>query len=122
MPEEKRRFSRIAFKVAAELTVAGMSFSTDHIDNLSIGGCLFPSSRNFPIETPCRIIISLDGAGDSPKVTVTGKIMRCDQYGIGVRFTGIDPDSLFHLHNIIRYNAPDPDQIEQEIDDHPGLV
>lgn len=122
MPEEKRRFSRIVFRVAAELMVADTSFTADHIENLSVGGCLFPLSRSFPIGTACRVVISLDGAIDSPKVTVMGEIVRSDPERAGIRFTGIDPDSLFHLHNILRYNASDPDRIEQEIDDHPGLV
>jgi Tfp pilus assembly protein PilZ len=122
MPEEKRRFSRIVFRVAAELTVAGMSFSADHIENLSVGGCLFPLSRSFSVGTACRVVITLNGAIDGPKVTVAGEVVRSDPERVGIKFTGIDPDSLFHLHNIIRYNAPDPDRIEQEIDDHPGLV
>ena len=48
--------------------------------------------------------------------------MRSDQEMTGIKFTGIDPDSLFHLHNILRYNAVDPDRVEQEIDEHPGLI
>jgi hypothetical protein len=122
MPNEKRRFSRIEFRVATELMVNDATFTADSIDNLSVGGCLFPISESFPVGTSCRIVISLDGDVDSPKVRVAGKIVRCDPERIGIKFTGIDPDSLFHLHNILRYNAPDPDQIELEINDHPGLV
>jgi hypothetical protein len=122
MPKEKRRFSRIMFRVAAELTIADMSFTADQIENLSVGGCLFPIPRSFPVGTACRVVIFLNGATDDPKVTIIGEIVRNDPERAGIKFTGIDPDSLFHLHNILRYNAPDPDQIEQEIDDHPGLV
>jgi hypothetical protein len=67
-------------------------------------------------------VISLAGAMNGPEVMVNGKIVRSDQGMIGIKFTGIDPDSLFHLHNILRYNAPNPDQIEQEIDKHPGII
>lgn len=122
MPEEKRRFSRIVFRVAAELTVDDKTFTAEQIENLSVGGCLFPTSETFPLGTACRVVISLDGAVGSPTVSVAGKIVRCDPERVGVRFTGIDPDSLFHLHNILRFNATDPDQIEMEIDDHPGLI
>jgi hypothetical protein len=122
MPKEKRKFSRVIFRVAAEMTVGDATFTVDEIENLSVGGCLFPASRSFPIGTPCRVVISLDEAIDSPKVMVTGEIVRSDPERIGIKFVAIDPDSLFHLHNILRYNALDPDQIEQEIDDHPGLL
>ena len=122
MPSEKRKFSRIAFRVAAEIQVEDATFTVQQIENISVGGCLFPTSRSFAVGTPCRVIISLDGAVDAPKVAANGEIVRSDQEMTGIKFTGIDPDSLFHLHNILRYNAVDPDRVEQEIDEHPGLI
>ena len=122
MPSEKRKFSRISFRVAAEIQVEDATFTVQQIENISVGGCLFPSSRSFTVGAPCRVIISLDGTVDAPKVAVDGEIVRSDQEKIGIKFTGIEPDSLFHLHNILRYNAADPDRVEQEIDQHPGLV
>jgi hypothetical protein len=122
MPREKRKFSRIAFRVAAEIRVDDATFTVQQIENISVGGCLFSASRSFTVGTPCRVIISLDGAVGAPKVTINGEIVRSDQEKIGIKFTGTDPNSLFHLHNIVRDNAPDPDQIEQEIKEHPGLV
>ena len=122
MPSEKRKFSRIAFRVAAEIRVDDATFTVHQIENLSVGGCLFPASRSFTVGAPCRVIISLEGAVDAPKVEADGEIVRSDQEKIGIKFTGIDPDSLYHLHNILRYNAADPDRVEQEIDQHPGLI
>jgi len=37
----------------------------------------------------------LGHAPDSPKVQVNGEIIRCDPEKIGIKFTGIDPESLF---------------------------
>ena len=122
MLQEKRRFSRIVFKVTAELSIEDRIFTADQIENLSVGGCLFPASGNFPLGTACKVVILLAGALGSPLVSVTGRIVRSDPDRVGVKFTGIDPDSLFHLHNILRFNTSDPDQIELEIDDHPGLI
>jgi len=119
MAEEKRRFSRIGFQVAAELTVYDATLKTAQLENLSIGGCLFETSQEFPRDTPCQLTILLDGTAE--KILVAGVIVHSEQGKTGIRFTGIAPDSLFHLRNIIRYNAPDPDQIDQEIGDHPGL-
>jgi PilZ domain len=122
MPEEKRRFSRIVFKVAAELKVGSTILTTKTVENLSVGGCLLPVSGTFPLGNPCRVTLHLDHTPNSLKVRVSGEIIRCDPAKIGIKFTGIDPDSLFHLHNILRYNASDPDRIEEEIENHPGLV
>ncbi len=41
MSTEKRRFSRIGFNMAAELTVQGRVYSFSPVDNLSVGGCSF---------------------------------------------------------------------------------
>jgi len=122
MPEEKRRFSRIAFNVSAELKVGKTILSTRKIDNLSVGGCLLPISGPFPIGTPCDVVIVLNHIANALRVRVKGKITRCDPAKTGIRFTTIDPENLHHLHNILRYNAPDPDRIEEEIEKRPGLV
>jgi hypothetical protein len=55
-------------------------------------------------------------------VDVEGEIVRKDSEMAAIRFTRIDPDSLFHLRNIVRYNASDPDRVEDEIEQHPGLI
>ena len=64
----------------------------------------------------------MTGTTSELSIQVKGKIMRCDARAIAIKFTGIDPDSLFHLQNIIRYNSPDPEAAEREIQDHPGIV
>jgi hypothetical protein len=120
MSKEKRRFSRIVFQVAAELTIQDTTLKTEQLENLSIGGCLFQTSLEFPKDTPCRLTISLDGT--AVQVLVAGVVVRQEQEKIGVKFTKIDPDSLFHLRNIIRYNAQDPDKVDQEISDRPGIL
>lgn len=122
MSEEKRRFSRIAFNVSAELKVGRTILSTRTIDNLSVGGCLLPISGPFSIGTPCDVVIILDHIANALKVRVKGEITRCDHAKIGIKFTTIDPENLYHLHNILRYNAQDPDRIEEEIEKRPGLV
>ena len=122
MSEEKRRFSRILFKVAADMMVGATTLTTETIENLSVGGCLLPVQDTFAAGTPCRVAIRLGTAPDDIKVEIVGEILRCDSAGIGIRFTSIDPESLYHLHNILRYNAADPDRIEEEIERRPGLV
>lgn len=119
---DKRRFSRIGFKMAAELTVDGRVYPFSQVNNLSIGGCLFETSEVFKEGTSCRFWLPLEATDADLGVEVFGEIVRCDGTIVSVRFTKIDPNSLFHLQNIIRYNAPDPEKIENEINEHPGIV
>lgn len=122
MTENRRRFSRVRFNVNAQFHLQGQAFDVDALYNLSIGGCLVNLPGTFPVGTPCRVDILLNPDAENMIVTVDGEVVRTDQEGVAVKFTQIDPNSLFHLQNIIRYNASDTEKIEQEIDEHPGIV
>ncbi len=119
MAEEKRRFSRIFFNVRAKLTVAGCDYHIDRIANLSVGGCLLEIAEKVSVGSACTFTIFLSGLDAG--VTVLGEIVRAGNGEISLKFTSIEPDNLFHLQNIIRYNAANADVIEKEISTHPGL-
>lgn len=118
---EKRKFSRIALNIPATLTIGETIHSLQSINNLSVGGCSLDMALNVSPGTACRLWIPLDSTNPGLGIDVKGEILRCTGETMGIRFDSITPESLFHLHNLIRYNAPDPDQIEQEISLHPGL-
>ncbi len=119
MTDNKRRFSRIFFNVRAKLDVDGTVYTVDRIANLSVGGCLLEIDGKFPLGSDCKFTILLPRK--EPGVDVFGEIIRAGSGEISLKFTKIDPENLFHLQNIIRYNAEDPDAIEEEINIHPGL-
>ena len=121
MSDDNRRFTRIPFKMHTEITVDDRTYSTDNITNLSVGGCLLPVKVDLEPETPCRIAITLEGTTDEMAIRIEGEIVRATPEGLAVKFVRIDPESLFHLQNIIRYNSPDADAIESEITKHPGI-
>lgn len=121
MSYEKRRFTRVPFKVKAEMTVNGVLYSVEEINNLSVGGCLLPIMEYIEPGTVCQVRILLSGISSDLSVRTDGKILRCDPGELAIKFTHIDPDSLFHLQNIVRYNSPDPELVEQEIRKNPGI-
>jgi hypothetical protein len=108
--------------MAADLTVNSNVISFSNIENLSVGGCLLVTSVRLEVGTTCRFWLPLEQANPDLGVEVYGEIARCDGESVSVRFTKITPESLFHLQNIIRFNAPDPDGIDNEISEHPGLM
>jgi hypothetical protein len=122
MTDEKRRFTRIPFKVNAEITANDILYSVKEISNLSIGGCLLQIKADLEPGTICRLKIMLSGTNNELSIKIVGEINRCFPGAVAVKFTRIDPDSLFHLQNVIRYNAPDPEVIDQEIIEHPGII
>jgi hypothetical protein len=121
MKAEKRRFTRIIFRVKAEVRVGEELYIAKEIKNLSIGGCLLPIDADLEPGVPCRIKICLSGTTSDLSVQVEGAIVRSTPGAIAVKFTKIDPDSLFHLQSIVRYNAPDMEYFEKEIKKHPGI-
>ena len=122
MSSENRRFTRIPFHVNAEITAHNVSYAVDKISNLSIGGCLLPMTAGLAPGTVCRLKIGLSGTSSELDVTVNGTIKRCDAETAAVECTDIDPDSLFHLKNILRYNfLGDEDIIDRENRKHPGI-
>jgi len=113
MSDEKRRFTRVPFRVMAEITVNNISYSSEEINNLSISGCLLPIEADLELGTECHLRIFLSRTNDEIIVKVEGKIIRCEAGVVAIKFTGIESDSLFHLQNIVRYNYPDTENIEK---------
>ena len=122
MVVEKRRFTRVPFRVKAEMTVNYVLSSAEEISDLGVGGCLLPITADLEQGNACHVRILLSGTSSELSVRVEGEIVRCKTGAIAIKFTHIDPDSLFHLQNIIRYNSSDSDPVEQELRDHPVLV
>jgi hypothetical protein len=120
MTAEKRRFSRILFNVRARLAVGEVVYTVERIVNLSVGGCQLEIDDELQPGAGCTFTILLPRMG--PGVEVFGEVVRTGNGEVSLKFTRIDPENLLHLQNIIRYNAEDPDQIEDEFKSHPGLV
>ena len=121
MDFEKRRFSRVPFRVKAEIAVDNRTYTAPEIEDLSIGGCRLPVEADVSEGDPCRVEIFLSGANSELSVKVTGTILRREPGSVAVKFNEIKPDSLFHLQNIIRFNHPDAEKVEEEINKHPGV-
>jgi len=122
MDMTKRRFSRIPLNFPATLIVDSTEVYDIHeLANLSIGGCLVPLDQEVIEGTKCTITIRLAGGLGNTPVNVAGEVVRHDNEYVAIKFTKIGPEDLFHLQNLIRYNAPDPDKIDEEIKSHPGI-
>ncbi len=119
MEKEKRRFSRVAFNVDARIESDGKTYQVSCIHNLSIGGCLLEVAGNCREGAGCIVILPLPHM--APPIEIQGKIVRVHNGKGSVQFTGISRENLVHLQNIIRYNSENPDRIEAEIAEHPGL-
>jgi hypothetical protein len=122
MEQEKRRFTRFPLKMTAIFKVNDVEYTTNSLSNLSIGGCLVPIEFEAAPDTPCSVIICLGSPDSELIIRARAKIIRSENCETAVQFTGVDPDSLFHLQMLARYNSSDSGKIEEEIKKHPGIV
>lgn len=118
--KERRRFTRLHLKQEAVLQLGQNSHQVQAITNLSIGGCLLEITGPFSAGEKCSLIIPLHHM--APNLEIDGEIIRSGPHQTTICFTSVSPENLLHLQNIIRYNADDPDKIEDEIQNHPGLL
>jgi hypothetical protein len=122
MGNEKRRFTRFTLKMNAILYDDKTSYPVDTISNLSIGGCLLAIDADLAPDSLCSLIIKLGMSENDLTVKIEGKIIRSEDGEVAIKFISVDPESLFHLQMLARYNSPEPEKIEEEIKQHPGIV
>jgi len=120
--DNKRRFTRVPFKAQTHIDFQHTAFTVGEIYNLGIGGCLLQIDTNMKPGSRCYITIRLSETDEKVSVRVEGEVVRSVSGLLAMKFIQIDPDSLFHLRNIIRYNAQDTLAVEQEIEKHPGIL
>jgi hypothetical protein len=82
--------------------------------DISLKGMYVRSDKRLPIGTACDIQILLTGTTQQLTINLKGRIIRLDDTGLGLHFDSIDVNSFNHLKNLLMYNAPDPDAIEEE--------
>ena len=68
MSEEKRRFTRIPFRVKAEMTVNDVLYGAEEISNLSVGGCLLLIRVDLEPGSACHVRIVLSGTSSELSV------------------------------------------------------
>ena len=117
--ENRREFTRVRIQLDAEISADDKASINGVAEDLSLNGLYIPSTGKLPIGTECVIAPVLDGR--DIRLEVAGKVTRQNEGGMAIEFTGVPLDDLEHLRNLIRFNADDPNTVEDEFDSHIGL-
>ncbi len=117
---ERRRNTRVAFETTVYVSRAGENASDDIIRSrntrdVSMKGLYCVSNEVLPKDTRCHVEMVLSGTSSELRLHFTGKVVRTSQDGMGIEFEQMDPDSFFHLRNVLYYNTGDPERINREI-------
>lgn len=117
--DNRREFTRVLIQLDAEVSADDKATISGVAKDLSLNGVYIPCTGMLPIGTECKIGIFLDGR--DIRLDVIGKVTRQNDDGMAIEFTGVPLDDLEHLRNLIRFNAENPNQVEEEFDSHIGL-
>jgi len=115
MGRERRSKTRVRFETrvvvrTAEDEVTARAGSRD----VSLQGLYVATDHRLPVGTPCEVEIHLSGTSVRLSIHAKGRVARSDGTGLGIEFESFDPDSYFHLRNLVMYNSEDPESIERE--------
>lgn len=112
---EKRKFVRVPIRLEAFVTCASHTFRAE-IKNLSLNGMLLGTSEAVAEGETVSVILYLIGAEQRLDLSIclAGKVLRCGNGHVALKFQEMDIDSFTQLRNIIAYNLGDADLVMKE--------
>ncbi len=116
MGNDKRKRTRVHFEtqVVLKTDVSEIKAGANSLD-ISLKGMFISTDEKIPVGTPCDMEIVLSGTTSRLALNIEGVVARHDKGGLGITFNSMDVDSYLHLKNIVKYNAKDPDAVEEEM-------
>jgi hypothetical protein len=118
--KHSREFTRCQTAIEVEIATGERSVVASTRD-VSLNGIYLYGERSLPAGTPCRVTLFIGGRESDVRVEASGHVARVDAEGLAVSFDEVSLDGYQHLKQLVLLNAPDPDQVAEEIEQHVGL-
>jgi hypothetical protein len=115
-----REFTRCQTAIEVEIAASDRTVVGATRD-VSLNGLYLFGERSFAAGSRCRITLFVGGRGSDARVEASGCVARVDLDGMAVTFDEVSLEGYQHLKQLVLLNAPDPDQVIEEIDQHVGL-
>jgi hypothetical protein len=118
----RREFTRVPLHLDVEITPTHTTSTPPQVKDVSLKGLYLHCENPLPLGATCRIALLLGDKDKPVRIEVGGTVARVDTTGMGLEITEIiGIESFEHLRNLVRYNSPDINQVEQEFHDHLGI-
>lgn len=117
MDANRRRRSRVDTSFSAALELPSGEALPLVTRNISLKGLLAQADAH--VESGAKGIVRIILSPEAV-IEVDCQVIRSDATGVAIDFTGMEPESFLHLRNLVRFNAPDADQIDAELK-HPAF-
>lgn len=120
-PGSRRKSSRVPLAISADVRIDGVVHRFT-VTNLSLGGVAVAAGEALPVGAPCHVALLLDGDEGAVKCDLEGVVVRTGEGETGIAFSEVAGlESFEHLHNLLLYNASDPERIVGEFGHFLGL-
>jgi hypothetical protein len=111
---DRRRFSRIAFKVEVVVSWGATALAAQTVD-LSLGGIYLTTPLRIPLQERVDVHITAP-EGFSPRaLTARALVVRHDDRGMGLVFTSMDFESFFALTQFVTEGLGDQTRSAREV-------
>ncbi len=112
----QRRRTRVQSRKSASVAHSGGECRGEVV-NVSLKGCLIGLLEGELPRADEEISLSIHLEAGAPEldVVVDGRVVRLDATSLAVDITEVPPESFGRLFRLVQYNAPDPDEIEDEL-------
>jgi len=118
---ERRKRTRVNFNTTVQVKTPDKQVVSSESRDISLKGIFVYTSDTFSLETPCRVKIELSGSSSGCSFQMEGKVTRQEDDGFAIEFLSMEIDSLYHLRNLVMWNAPDPEAFMHECQEYPGF-
>lgn len=117
---DKREFTRVPITFEVRIAVDGRPVEGARVKDLSMKGMLVLTAERPPVGTPCEAVISL--VEGEVEIRTSGVVAAENPLGFGMEFSTIDGlESYIHLRNLVIFNSPDVEKVEEEFQAHAGI-
>jgi hypothetical protein len=119
----RRKHTRLPLQFRAEFQLQDSRILTGKTKNISFGG-VFIYCRNAAEEvvgSEGKLRIILQDYTEGGSVTISGRIVRVDEEGMGIQFVSIGFEDYQKFRNMMLYNNPSPDVLLKELKQSPGI-
>jgi c-di-GMP-binding flagellar brake protein YcgR len=111
---EKRRFQRIRFTAASDLTHNNISYK-GQLENISLNGALlsFNDGLIVPQDDECILIVYLKGENIPLRLTV--RVIYSNFTMIGVKFESMDAGTRERVNDLVAALSVEPEKLKDEL-------
>jgi PilZ domain len=119
-PSNQREFTRVLVAARTLVKAGNVSLSAAQAHSLSMKGMSILTPERLPVGTECELTIVL--VEGEVEIQVLGTVVVHLADGMAFLFTKIlGLESFEHLRNMVFYNAPNVEQVEDEFTSHTGI-